>query len=89
MKPETWKELAIVGKMLGEKYIPGTILKLIHNFQRDQELIKALRGKSAALQIAVDKHNERARLTLKLLHDFILYTSQFIGSLLYCQSLFI
>jgi len=79
VKPETWQALSEVGKLLREQYIPKTIVKLIHNYKGDQDLIRQLQARNNQLHAACAKLQADREGSIKLIADFIKYTDRFNG----------
>ncbi len=70
-------ELQNVGKVIKTKYIPDTVLYLIHNYRKDQQLIKQLQARNTQLNAAISKLAAQQEGSKKLLSQFIKYTDQF------------
>lgn len=77
VKPETFKALAECSRLLREKFIPDTVVKLIHNYKSDQNLISQLQARNNKLNASLlSLVNEREKMS-RLLSDFIKNTDRF------------
>lgn len=71
VRPETFKALADCGRLLNEKTVPDTVVKLIHNYPGDQQLIKQLQARNNQLNAALLERVKERAATVKLLQDFV------------------
>ncbi len=76
-KVETLKELAEVGRLLNERNAPAVVVKLIHRYKGDQQLIKQLQARNTQLHATLLKQLNKEDEMRKLLQQFILYTDKF------------
>jgi hypothetical protein len=79
VKKEDLQALSECSRILGEKSIPGTVIKLIHNYKGDQSLIKQLQARNNQLNAALlDMVKDRGYVE-KLLREFLKRTQELNG----------
>ena len=79
VKKEDLQALSECSKLLGEKSIPGTVLRLIHSYKGDHSLIKQLQARNNQLNAALMNAMKERENVGKLLQEFIKHTEKMNG----------